>query len=215
MTKIRYGDGGKRILGRMKASREENLGGETVLQQQQQQQQLAMAMDVMRWILLASYFTSTSCLSSGAGAKVGLEEVTSNPQRFCAQLKTHGFAVVRTSLLDTRAEALEWLEARHDADATLVEAEFAPGLARCADVTFPRRLRRLDLAPTSEEAAGPAISGLAAELHNIAVQCLHAIAEHEELPLDDLVAEVHESLDHAKDIAGVDWLDGSWSSQTE
>ena len=42
----------------------------------------------------------------------------------------------------------------------------APGRARCADVAFPRRLRRLDLAPGSALDAGePAISGLTAELH--------------------------------------------------
>ena len=33
----------------------------------------------------------------------------------------------------------------------------------------------------------------------MAVQCLHAISEYEELPLDQLVAEVPERLDDAKE----------------
>ena len=35
--------------------------------------------------------------------------------------------------------------------------------------------------------------------HDVAVQCLHAISEYEELPLDKLVAEVPERLDDAKE----------------
>ena len=35
------------------------------------------------------------------------------------------------------------------------------------------------------------------------MQCLHAIAEYEELPLDELVAAVPERLDDAKDIGAM------------
>jgi hypothetical protein len=64
-----------------------------------------------------------------SSAQVTLQQVASDPQLFCAQLKTRGFALV-TSRLGSRRGALEWLEARHDADAALVEAEFPPGDSR-------------------------------------------------------------------------------------
>ncbi|CAJ1352696.1 unnamed protein product, partial [Effrenium voratum] len=136
--------------------------------------------------------------------KVPLEEVARKPASICDQLKASGFAVVRCNL-KRRAEALEWLGGLSDRPAEfmseLSSTQFQ-GVARVEEVEFPRKLRRVDLVPVDVDGAsdGPkATFALARDLHDVAVTCLRAIAEHERMPLEELVADRPERLNSAKE----------------
>ncbi|CAK9060310.1 unnamed protein product [Durusdinium trenchii] len=135
---------------------------------------------------------------SMAHSKVTMDELSTRPQKFCDQLKDRGVAIVQCNLQRRRA-ALDWLEAQEGNPSEAVEAAFCSGVARCEDVAFPRRLRRIDLVPDESRttSGGTEVLGLAGDLHQVALSCLNAIAEHEELALEHLVAP--ERLNEAKE----------------
>lgn len=138
-------------------------------------------MPLTRLLLLA--------LGHAAGAQVALSELPAQPGRLCEPLERQGYAVVRCDL-GRRADLVAWLEASAGRPAEGLEEAFPKGVARGRDVAHPRRLRRLDLVAT-----GP---GLALELHQVALRCLEAVAEHCGAPeLLELVSQ-EELLDEAK-----------------
>eukprot|EP00913_Durusdinium_trenchii_P022292 g20945.t1 len=109
---------------------------------------------------------------SMAHSKVTMDELSTRPQKFCDQLKDRGVAIVQCNLQRKGG---------------------------CEDVAFPRRLRRIDLVPDESRttSGGTEVLGLAGDLHQVALSCLNAIAEHEELALEHLVAP--ERLNEAKE----------------
>ncbi|CAE8666867.1 unnamed protein product, partial [Polarella glacialis] len=140
-----------------------------------------------------------------------LESLSSavSAQKLCEELKGRGFAVVRCpEALAQRSKALAWLEAlaSEDSDqrrATLAEAGAVQSEVRLEEVSFPRRLARVDVIPGLQVGGGNsglcAVASLADSLHEVALRCLVAISDVEELW--DLPALVggRETLERAKE----------------
>lgn len=128
---------------------------------------------------------------------------------FCEELRTRGFAIVRCpESLTHREETLAWLQhCAHLAPAhcksELTCSSSLAAAVRYEEVTWPRRMARIDIVPAIDfVAAGPvglqSAVALGASLRRIATSCLTAVAHVERLPeLCKLVAsEEHPELLH-------------------